>query len=319
VSKLNHFFTRSAAHSVSSRFFLLIIVFCFVCIIASQSFAQEKVKQTASSSPASSALTRATVRHENRRLGYGGTLVLRGAPVGSITIEGWQKSEVDVTADIELRGDSEEDLNRLAAVNNFLFASEPNQVSIITVGTHDRSYMKRAAKNFPKNLLNAVWKIDYRIRVPAFTNLEISNGRGAIKIEGVEGALRLEATEADASLALAGGDVAAIIQRGTLNVRILQRSWRGHGAEFNLANGELNAEFPPNFSGDINAEVLLSGKLENTFDALAPRDEEQDANSSNTAQNPRRLRARAGAGGPTLAFTVGSGTLRLRKATASAN
>ncbi|GAC1401138.1 MAG: hypothetical protein NVSMB56_16260 [Pyrinomonadaceae bacterium] len=256
-------------------------------------------------------LTRTTTRHETRRLGYGGTLTLRGAPSGSITIEGWARNEIDVTADIELHANTEDELARLAAVNNFLLTSDPNQINIVTIGTHDREYMKRTAKNFPKNLIGLAWKIDYHIRVPAYTNLEISNGRGALKVEGIEGAMRFEAQEADAKFVLSGGDVTTVIQRGTVNVHLTQRNWRGHGAEFNLANGELNVELPPNFSGDINAEVLTNGNIENTYGELKPRDEQQT--STAVPANPRILRTRAGAGGSTLSFVVGNGTLRLKK------
>jgi hypothetical protein len=54
--------------------------------------------------------------------------------------------------------------------------------------------MKRAAKNFPKKLLNMPWKIDYRLRVPINTDLEVNAGHGTLKLSGVEGALRLSAT-----------------------------------------------------------------------------------------------------------------------------
>ena len=47
-------------------------------------------------------LTRTTTKHEVRHFGYGGTVTIIGAPKGSITVEGWPRSEVEVTANIEL-------------------------------------------------------------------------------------------------------------------------------------------------------------------------------------------------------------------------
>jgi len=41
-------------------------------------------------------MTRTTARHENYRLPFGGTVTVLGAPMGSITIEGWQKNEIDI-------------------------------------------------------------------------------------------------------------------------------------------------------------------------------------------------------------------------------
>ena len=43
-------------------------------------------------------------RHERRRLGYGSTVAIVGAPQGSITVQGWPRNEVEITADIELHG-----------------------------------------------------------------------------------------------------------------------------------------------------------------------------------------------------------------------
>src|SRR5258705_2492418 len=46
-------------------------------------------------------LVRTTTRHEVRRLPYGSTLTIIGPPDRSITIEGWQRNEVDVSPAIQ--------------------------------------------------------------------------------------------------------------------------------------------------------------------------------------------------------------------------
>jgi len=250
-------------------------------------------------------LTRTTTRRETRRVGDNSSLIVYGAPEGSISIEAWPRGEVDVTADIELRARTEEELTLLAAVNGFLFDAAPDRVQIVTTGTHDPKFMKRVAPDFPDRLLTAPWKIDYRIRLPAFTNLKIYAGRGALNIAGVEGTLRLNAGESAATLQLAGGDVTATIARGPLNVRVAAPSWRGRGADVRLASGDLTVELPANFTGDVNAKVLRTGSIENTHPTLAPRDQ---------TGPPLKLSQtlRAGAGGPPLSFTVGDGTLRIK-------
>lgn len=249
-------------------------------------------------------LTRTTTRHEVRRLGYGSTLTVFGAPLGSITVEAWPRAEVDITADIELHAETEADLTRLAAVNNFLIDEDFNHVRVLTTGTHDKAFMRRAAKNFPKNLLGLPWKINYRIRVPANTDLEIDMGRGAFNLAGVDGAIKLTALESDATLALAGGQLAATIGRGSVKVKFAARSWRGRGIELRLATGDVTVELPANFSADINASVLRTGAIENTCAELTPRER--------TTATDHSLEARAGAGGPTLAFIVGDGKLRIK-------
>ncbi len=256
----------------------------------------------------SPALTRTTTRRETRRLGYGSALTIVGAPAGSITIEAWPRSEVEITADIELRADTEEDLARLAAVNNFVLETEANQLRLLTTGTHGRRFMRRAARDFPRRLLGMPWKIDYRIRVPQAIDLEIFGGRGALNLSGVEGAVRISAGESDVTLALTGGDLTATIGRGQVRLQIPARSWRGRGAEIRLAAGDLTIELPGNFNADINASVLQAGRVENSYAALTPRDE-----NSPLQPTERTLAGRAGTGGASFSFTIGAGTLRIRQ------
>ncbi len=250
-------------------------------------------------------LTRTVTRHESRRFFYGGTVTITGAPNGSITIEGWQRNEVDVSAEIELHAATEEGLSRLATVNSFVVDEDANHLRILTTGTHDRAFMKRAARDFPKSLIGLPWRIDYHIKVPALTDLEINAGVGPIRLAGVEGAIRLNALQGDANLSLTGGTVSVIVQSGTVNVSIPALGWHGLGADIKLASGNLNIGLMPGFSGDINAAVLRTGEVRNAYPNLEPRER--------NSITPHSLRARAGNGGATLTFTVGDGTIQIEQ------
>jgi hypothetical protein len=264
--------------------------------------------QKKSSAPVPFTLSRTTTRHENRRLNYGGSVTLVGAPAGAITIEGWQRNEIDITAQIELRADTEENLARLAAIETFVVDTDADHVRVIATSTQDKEFMKRYAKNFPKNLIGLPWKIDFQIKMPALTDLEIDCGNGPIKVVGVEGALRINALASDAVLALTGGDAVITVQQGSIQLGIPGHSWHGLGADIKLASGAFTVELPPDFSADIDASVLRNGQVDNTYSGLAARDGE-------TATS-RSLRGRAGSGGATLAFTVGDGTLKIQPTSA---
>src|SRR5919107_1104012 len=93
-------------------------------------------------------LTRTSTRRETRRFHYGGTVTLIAAPRGSVTVEAWSRNEVEIRADIELKGPTEADLDQLANVNSFVFDEDLNHISILTTGTHDRAFMKRSNKKF---------------------------------------------------------------------------------------------------------------------------------------------------------------------------
>src|SRR6185369_11916020 len=251
-------------------------------------------------------LTRTSTRRETARFSYGGTVTLIAAPRGSVTVEGWPRNEVEVTANIELQAPTEADLDQLVKVNTFVFDEDLNHISVLTTGTHDRAFMKRSAKNFPKKLLNLPWKIDYRIRVPINTDLEVNAGHGEVKLSGVEGALRITATESDTALTLTGGTISTTVTAGSISFAIPARSWRGSGADIRIALGTINVDLQPGFSGDIDADVLRSGKIINTYEGLVSREK--------PGLTERTVRARAGSGGPYFKFTVGDGTVNIRRA-----
>lgn len=254
--------------------------------------------------PPAANIKRTINRHATHRLPYGGSVTLVAPPVSSITIEGWSRSEIDIEADIELQAPTEADLDLLAAVNNFAVDVDTNHVRILSSGTHDKKYLQRVAKKFPKTLIGLPWKIDFRLRIPALTDVEIDSGVGPIKLSRVEGSIRLEALQSDAEFTLTGGYFTGLIQRGAVKIVIPSRNWRGLGANFQLAGGTLEVILAPGFSGDVDANVLRLGEIKNSYTGLTPRE--------GTANNPRLLFGRAGAGGARLSFTVGDGALEIK-------
>src|SRR5207245_11127742 len=123
--------------------------------------------------PAGPLLNRTITRHESRRFFYAGTVTVTGAPNGSVTIEGWQRNEVEISAEIELQAPTEADLSRLATLNNFVIDEDANHLRVITTGTHDRTFMKRMAKDFSRTLIGLPRKIGYHLKVRAQTHLEM--------------------------------------------------------------------------------------------------------------------------------------------------
>jgi hypothetical protein len=262
------------------------------------------VGQQKSSTSQKPLLTQKFTRHDTQRLGYGGTVSIVGPPQGSIRIEGWANSEVDVVAEVELQAETEDDLKRLATVNGFAFDEDLNHLRLLTTGTHDKNFMRRVAKGFPKKLLGMPWRIDYRLRVPVATDLEIDAGRGPIEVTGVEGALRISATDSETRLVLTGGTVNVTIATGKVRVAVPVRSWRGSGAEIRLGVGEIELELAAGFSAEVDAEVLRHGSIEDQF-GLTPR--------MRSGITPTTVKARAGVGGAYFHFVVGDGNIKIKR------
>jgi hypothetical protein len=286
---------------MKSNFVRALNVFAAFLILTIAVEAQQKTVPALNRTPP---LIRTTTRHEVRRFPYGSTLTIIGPPDGSITIEGWQGSEVDINAEIQLRAETEADLDLLAAVNTFVLDEDANHLRVMSTGTHDRAFMRAVAKKFPKTLLGLPWRIDFRIRVPLSVDLDINAGRGPIQISGVEGNIQLSAAESVANLKLAGGTLLTTIATGSLKLEIPARSWRGVGARLQVAAGDITVEVPTGFSGNFDAEVLRSGRIDASYEELG---------RASRGANPRTLSANSGAGGAAFKLTVGDGVIVIRK------
>ena len=284
------------------KFFMLLAFAGPVLWLADGATAQ---KQKISTPVAPPPLVRTTTRNETRRLGYGGTLTIIGAPEGSITIEGWSRSEVEVRAEIQLRANTEQDLDRLAAVNGFVLDEDLNHLRVLTTGTYDRAFMKAKAKNFPKTLLGLPWKIDYRIRVPMSVDLDINAGRGPISLTGVEGNIRLSSPQSETKLEFSGGTLTTTIALGKVTLKVLGRSWHGVGADIKVAAGDIVLELPAGFSGDLDAEILRAGEIENTYQGLEAREK--------PGITKQQVKGRMGSGGGFLRLTVGDGRIYIKR------
>lgn len=251
-------------------------------------------------------LKRTTYKTDKFDFGAGGTVVISGAPNGSIRIEGTQKNEIEISAEIELRAPTEADLAKLAAVTTFVTEESVGRTGIMSVGTHDTKYLKRAAKKFPKNLIGLPFRIDYVIKVPHYCDLQIDGGKGDLTISNVEGSMRINYLDTNAKIVLVGGGLNATFGSGTVDLTMPNRSWRGNAIDTALSTGTMSVHLPVNVSAELDATILRTGKIENAFTDFKPRDRK-------VLFTEKSIEAKAGSGGVAMKFTVGDGTLKLLK------
>lgn len=250
-------------------------------------------------------LKRTTYKTETIDFGIGGTVSIVGAPNGSITVEGWQKNEIEISAEIEVQAENESDLAELASVSTYIIEKSFAHLRISSVGTYNKQYLKSTAKKIPKNLLKMPLKIDYHIKVPTFCNLEIDGGNGDLNLSNVEGAMRIKVLESNAKLNLIGGTILATFGKGNIDIVILKSNWRESSTDIQLASGTMNVQLSPNLNAFIDGRVLRTGQIENSSDLLKPRDSRKFTDKS--------IIAKAGGGGMQLSFTIGDGTLKFAK------
>jgi hypothetical protein len=270
--------------------FAAVISLCVTAVFGQSTSVQPKLKRT-------------IYKTDRFDFGVGGTVVITGAPNGSIRVEGWKNREIDISAEIEIRAEAEADLDRLAKVTTFLLEETPGRTGIVSVGTNDSKALKRIDKKFPKNLLAMPFKIDYVIKVPQYTDLQVDGGKGDLTITGVEGAVMVKFLETTATLDLVGGITQAVFGSGKVDVRV-PSGWRGRAVDIQLAKGDMTVTLPAAINAEVDATILRTGKIDNGFTSFKPRVRKVEFTD-------KSIIAKAGVGGTTLKFTVGDGTLKI--------
>jgi hypothetical protein len=248
-------------------------------------------------------LKRTTYKNDKLDFGSGGTLEITGAPIGSIKIEGGASNEVEIAATIEVQAQNEADLATLSSVTGFVLDESLGRTGISSVGVNDKSIIKQLGKKAARLLVGMPYRIDYVIKVPRFCDLIVDGGRGELSISGVEGVIRANFLESDAKIELVGGSLTATIAKGSVNLSIPTRSWRGRFADVNLASGTMDVRFPAGLNAEVDGTILRTGKIENTFADLKPRTRKGEFTE-------KLIAAKSGVGGIGLKFTVGDGTIR---------
>ena len=238
--------------------------------------------------------------------GVGGTLAVVGAPNGSVRIEGWSNREIEISAEIEMQAPTEADLDRLAKVTGFITQESLGRTGIVSVGTHDKKYVKSMDKKFPKTLYGLPFKVDYVIKVPKYCDLQIDGGKGGLSIAGVEGNMKINYLDSDAKIELVGGGILATIGTGNLEVTIPSRSWRGRFADIQIATGNMSLNLPTGLNAEFDAVILRTGKIENGFSGFVPR-------SRKTEFTDKSIAGKSGSGSIPLKFTVGDGTMKIKE------
>ncbi|HMO80327.1 MAG TPA: hypothetical protein PKD24_06015 [Pyrinomonadaceae bacterium] len=248
------------------------------------------------------------VTHKTDRFdfGVGGTVSIVGAPTGSIRVEGWANREVEISAEIEVQAANDADLAILTKITGFILQETIGKAAITSTGTHDRRAIRKIDRKFPKHLIGVPYRIDYVIKVPRYTDLDINGGKGDLSIAGVEGAIKVNFIETEAKIDLVGGAIAATFGSGSVDLTIPSQRWRGRFVDVSIASGTMNLFLPHGLNADFDATILRTGKIENDFEGFKPK-------TRHTEFTERSIAAKAGTGTIPLKFTVGDGTMTIRE------
>jgi hypothetical protein len=199
---------------------------------------------------------------------------------GSITVEGWDRAEVEVTA--VQRPGATEGGEPVVGVDR-----GPDSISLRTL--------------YPADGSDPV-QLDYYLRVPRQVQLdELLTVNGQVRVRDVEGRVVARTLNGDIEQERIAGSVTARALNGS--IRLALRALPGRSAELSLetVNGDLLVLMPARANADLELSTV-AGRIENPL-------VERASDTGSGDSGPRRVRL--GRGGPTVKLRTVRGNIRL--------
>lgn len=172
-----------------------------------------------------------------------------GMANGSISVEGWEGSEVRVTARVIAR----------------------NAGSARAAADLARSVEVRAASGGVEvegprgGILNrSSWSVDLRIQVPSGTDLDLRTSNGAIRVTGVGGAVSARTTNGALNLDGVRGSVDARSTNGAVTVVLAGGGTGSRSVDLQTTNGSIDLRLPASVGARVQARTT-NGRISSDF------------------------------------------------------
>jgi hypothetical protein len=186
--------------------------------------------------------------------GYGGELTLVGGPRGDVRVTGWRGQVISLVARITIAAPTEQDIDKLAELVGMGVEEGGVAVAVNTTGPHDKATMKKA-KRFPKALATMPYRVDYTVRVPEYTSVQLGVVDGDVEVAGVYGEVDITSVHGAVSVRNVGGFTKVTAVDGNVALATADRTWRGGGTDIATANGNISFEAPAEFGAELDAKA----------------------------------------------------------------
>jgi len=205
-----------------------------------------------------------------------------GAANGGIHVKGWGRSEISISARVTVRADGDE--NRAERI--------AREIEIDTNG--------QIKASGPRSERNKSWSVEYRIKVPHQTDLELHAINGGISIADVRGEIDAETTNGGLNLSSLAGDVRGRTTNGGLDIQLEGQHWSGKGLNARSTNGGVKLAVPENYSADLSLSTV-NGGMHLDFPVTV------------SGQIDKKIHAKIGKGGAPIKVSTTNGGVRLHR------
>lgn len=205
-------------------------------------------------------------------------------PNGGIRVIGEDRNDIEVSARIQARAESESDARSIG---------EGVRVHI-DGGT--------ASADGPDTGRRESWHVNYVVRVPRGIDLDLEANNGPVSIEAVRGRIEARTQNGPLSLKDLSGDVEARTVNGPLTVDLAGDRWDGQGLDAETRNGPVTLRIPDGYSARLE-----TGTNHGPFDTDVP------LTITRLGRNNRRIDTVLGNGGPAVRAITTNGPVTIRR------
>lgn len=246
------------------------------------------------------------LKTQRNRFSYGRSIKITLPPVGNLVVMGTSKLEVSVEARVHVEGASPAELDELAKRIGFSFGQGSTNFELVSIGPQIKlsgKEKKKAMEGLSSALQKLPYRIDYVLKIPEYTDLDVSMFDGDLVMSNVYGGIVFRAQKSNIKLTGMAGTVIGTVGSGSVLVELTSLSWRGSGIKVEVGIGDISLSVPKGYSADVT--FAASEPLDIKFPLNRGEDVPEDAPIGN------QLRARFGVGGAEMVFGTQRGKLKV--------
>jgi hypothetical protein len=211
-----------------------------------------------------------------------GRFAVDARPNGTISVEGWDGSDVQVEARVTTRAWDDADARALAA-----------EVEIV-------ARAGSLTSDGPRTRGRESWSVSYRVRVPHGTDLDLSSTNGGIRVSGVGGSVAARSTNGSIRLSDVSGAVDVRTTNGGIEAALSGSAALERDVELRTTNGGVTVRLPEGTGAQVEARTT-NGSIHTDFPLTVQ------------GRLGRRVSGTLGDGGPQLRLTTTNGSIRLQR------
>lgn len=173
---------------------------------------------------------------------------------GGIEIEGWERSDIDVYAEIKIKAPSKSKANELLRKLEFKVDAERDRVKICTERPRIRQIGFLSSIFGDKSTIT----IRYTVKVPMRASLDVENTNGGISVDDVEGAFDFRTVNGGIDIRSFKGEGEAQTVNGAILCSI-ESLPPGGDLTLKTVNGGIDLRLPEGAGGTLEAKTVNGG------------------------------------------------------------